>query len=84
MPLLYVREAPTQQRRHPDHHQLGHPSQRRAETTVAAAAGAATGATSASGDAVVKEKGRTQRIMEAMPSSQQAMGAGGSSTYQVR
>lgn len=29
------------------------------------------------------KKGRTQRIMEAMPSSQQAMGAGGSSTYQV-
>lgn len=31
----------------------------------------------------VREKGRTQRIMEAMPSSKQAMGAGGSSTYQV-
>ncbi|CAM9859710.1 unnamed protein product [Ectocarpus sp. 4 AP-2014] len=30
----------------------------------------------------VREKGRTQRIMEAMPSSKQAMGAGGSSTYQ--
>lgn len=29
-------------------------------------------------------KSRTQRIMEAMPSSQQAMGAGGSSTYQVK
>lgn len=30
-----------------------------------------------------EEKGRTQRIMDAMPSSSQAMGAGGSSTYQV-
>lgn len=29
------------------------------------------------------KKGRTQRIMEAMPSSKQATGAGGSSTYQV-
>eukprot|EP00904_Undaria_pinnatifida_P002243 jgi/Undpi1/12019/HiC_scaffold_4.g01718.m1 len=29
-----------------------------------------------------EEKGRTQRIMDAMPSSSQAMGAGGSSTYQ--
>lgn len=29
-------------------------------------------------------KSRTQRIMDGMPSSKQAMGAGGSSTYQVR
>ena len=29
-------------------------------------------------------KSRTQRIMESMPSSKQAMGAGGSSTYEVR
>lgn len=29
-------------------------------------------------------KGRTQKIMEAMPSSKQAMGAGGSSTYEVQ
>lgn len=28
-------------------------------------------------------KSRTRRIMDAMPSSKQAMGAGGSSTYQV-
>eukprot|EP00903_Cladosiphon_okamuranus_P012374 g11597.t3 len=70
----------TWQRLHPDHHQLqvGHPSPRRADTKVAAAGATA----SASGDAGLKEKGRTQRIMEAMPSSKQAMGAGGSSTYQ--
>lgn len=78
--MLPARVAPTPQRRHPEHQRLGHPAQRRAGT----AAGAAAGAASASGDAGVKEKGRTQRIMEAMPSSQQAMGAGGSSTYQVQ
>lgn len=30
------------------------------------------------------EKTRTQRIMESMPTEKQAMGAGGSSTYQVQ
>lgn len=82
--MLRVRAAPTPQRRHPDHHQLAQLSRRRSGTAAAAAPPAAAGAASASGDAGVKEKGRTQRIMEAMPSSQQAMGAGGSSTYQVR
>lgn len=49
---------------------------------MSAAAGAAAGE-GGGGASGVKEKGRTQRIMEGMPSSKQAMGAGGSSTYQV-